>query len=502
MKKILVFFLFFMAFFSGFAQPGTLDNTFGTAGIVITSLGLNDGEACAMAIQPDGKIILVGHSWLSYDEVIAVVRYMPDGSLDNSFGSFGIVTVTMGTRGDFGKAVALQPDGKIVVSGYFENEYDYDLCLIRLNSNGTLDQSFGYYGRVITDIDSVDNTCEDMAIQPDGKILVAGCTNDDIVLVRYNSNGVPDSAFGTYGVASATWGSYKNYADGIVIQPDGKIVVSGYVFDGVKKHMAVVRFNSDGYEDYSFGTIGFFYLPLATDDTYFTDVAIQEDGKLVMCGDKWVTSPLYRCDFAAMRLNTNGTIDSTFGDAGMTITRLVDRANRAYGIVVGPEGKIIIAGYTNYPAYNFGMIRMNSDGKLDSTFGTNGIVITQIFGYDYGKDVCLQPDGKIVVAGYVTQDGKSDFAVVRYIGDIVGLNETQVNTSLIYPNPVSDYLNIELGMDDIKINVEVFDILGKTVFATQIENRATLDVSNLANGIYLIKLYSDKYTEVRKFIKE
>ena len=503
MKKILVFFLFFMAFSSGFAQPGSLDNAFGTGGIVTTEIGPSYDEACAMVIQPDGKIIAVGksadHSY-SYD--IAVVRYNPDGSLDNSFGSFGKVTVTIGIHSDFGKAVVLQPDGKIVVAGYFDNGTNLDLCMIRLELNGTIDQTFGYYGRVITDIDSVDNTCEEIAIQPDGKILVAGSTNDDFTLVRYNSNGVLDSAFGTYGVASATWGSYKNFADGIAIQPDGKIVVSGYASDGVKKHMAVVRFLNNGYEDYSFGTLGFFYQPLGTDDDYSTDVAIQADGKIFVCGDKWVSTPLVRCDFAAMRLNADGTIDSSFGNAGITITRLVEGVNHAYGIALCPEGKIVIAGSTNHPGYNIGVIRMDADGKLDSTFGTGGIVITQIFGNEVGKDVCLQADGKIVVAGYASPDSWSDYAVVRYVGDIVGLGEINVNNTLIYPNPVSDFLNIELGMDNIKLNIEVINILGETVFTSQIEKRATLDVSNLSQGIYLIKLYSDKYSEVRKFIKE
>src|SRR3990172_7858788 len=203
-------------------NDGSLDVDFGFGGLVQTDVYSID-EANSVAIQSDGKIVVAGYC--CYPSNFAIVRYTTYGSLDTSFGADGIVTTNANGNHDEGRAVAIQSDGKIIVAGYTWGEDASDFLLVRFNTDGTLDSNFGIGGIVTTDINSASNMCYSLAIQSDEKIVAAGYTSGpNFTIVRYNTDGSPDTGFGNSGIVTTTIGT----AEDIAIQSDGKIVVVGW----------------------------------------------------------------------------------------------------------------------------------------------------------------------------------------------------------------------------------------------------------------------------------
>jgi len=242
-----------------------------------------------------------------------------DGVLDTGFGTGGIVIT-----GSFdGSGVAIQADGKIVCAGSSSNGSNNDFAVVRYNINGTLDTGFDIDGIVKTDFASSNDNGYSVAIQTDGKIVVAGSSTSDritaIAVVRYNSNGTLDSDFGTGGKVTTAIGSSNDCALSVAIQADGKIVVAGFSLNGSYYDLAVVRYNSDGTLDTAFGTGGI--VVLHGESGYLgNSVAIQADGKIVVAGIKKFPDANLSGNFLVVRYNSNGTLDSDFGTDGIVYT--------------------------------------------------------------------------------------------------------------------------------------------------------------------------------------
>ena len=241
----------------------------------------------AVAIQADGKIVVAGFSENGSNTGFALVRYGTDGTLDASFGSGGIVTTAIGSGSDRGYDVAIQSDGKIVVAGYSESGSNSDFALVRYGTDGTLDASFGTGGIVTTAIGSNNDYGSSVAIQEDGKIVVAGfsnnASNDDFALVRYGTDGTLDASFGTDGkvrtvITSDDWGT------AVAIQTDGKIIVAGSSFSGLSTTFAITRYKTDGTMDTSFGWGGIVTTAIGSMQDMVDSLAIQADGKIVVTG--------------------------------------------------------------------------------------------------------------------------------------------------------------------------------------------------------------------------
>jgi uncharacterized delta-60 repeat protein len=280
---------------------GSLDTGFGTDGKVITDFGQDD-KGYAVATQSGGKILAAGYTCGSTWCAFALARYNNDGSLDTSFGTGGKVTTDFNGTG-IGQAVLLQAGDKIVMAGYSSGTTT-DFALARFNSDGSLDGTFGSGGKVTTDFDGHYEFGYAAALQSDGKIVVAGQSSDGYVfaLVRYNVDGSLDVNFGMAGIALAGFAdSSKGYA--VAIQADGKIVVAGTRNSSGATDFAVARFNSNGSLDTGSGTSG-----KVTTDLGFGGpdqgqaVAIQADGKIVMAGT-YDGATSY--DFALVRYNLN-----------------------------------------------------------------------------------------------------------------------------------------------------------------------------------------------------
>ena len=418
---ILAINLFFALSASISAAPGDLDPTFGGGGIVITR-GPNFNTvdtAVGMAIQPDGKIVVVGDGTLgvtTWD--FAVVRYNPDGSLDTSFGGTGIVHTPVGNSHDQATSVAIQADGKIVVAGIICNGVGNcsglgtSIAVVRYNPNGSLDISFDGTGIVVTSVGGSRDGAFSLAIQTDGKIVVAGTSfhnpDSDIAIVRYNPNGSLDSTFGGIGKIIIPNGNNGGHDPSMQIQADGKVVVVGTRYNGSEYDSRIFRYQTDGSPDTSFNGTGEVIASVGG----AAGLAIQPDGKIVVGASSFDSNAGPK--FSVVRYNPNGSLDTSFGGTGK-ISVPIDGSAASVGIQA--NGKIVVVCNGNNPVTGFAVFRLNPNGSLDTTFNGTGKVTTRLQGYVIA--VAIQADGKIVVAGGTDDQLYDfyDFVVFRYEGD-------------------------------------------------------------------------------------
>ncbi|MBI3345430.1 MAG: hypothetical protein HY028_11360 [Gammaproteobacteria bacterium] len=400
-----------------YAAPGDLDPSFGNGGKVVTNFFGSSDEANAVALQPDGKIVVVGENGTDF----LVARYNADGSLDSSFGTGGRVTTDFGAE-DVAQAVAIQPDGKIIVVGYTINGSSGDFALARYNPNGSLDSGFGGSGKLVTDFGGYDLAYA-VALQPDGKLIAGGLSTTpsnlgDFALVRYNPNGTLDLSFGVAGLQRTSFGAVE-VIDALVLQPDGKILAAGATatVSLSDANFALVRYNSNGTLDSGFGLGG----GVTTDFGGFdeaVDIKLQADGKIVAAGYSGGAGGTLG-NFALARYTSSGGLDTSFGTGGKVTTDF-GSFDGAGSLIIQPDGKIIAAGATGTTTNaDFALVRYNLDGSLDTSFGTGGKRTTDFGRIDASRDAVLQPDGKMVLVGtsYNSSATDGDFVLARYLGD-------------------------------------------------------------------------------------
>ncbi|MCU0780787.1 MAG: choice-of-anchor D domain-containing protein [Akkermansiaceae bacterium] len=396
------------------AAPGDLDPTFGTGGMVQANLA----AAASVAVQPDGKILVAGKEWNGNDWDFAVLRFNADGTPDTSFSQDGKVTTFLSIGADQALAVAVQGDGKILVAGQTYNGLNFDVALVRYLANGDLDQAFGTIGMVGQDIGGFDDCGCGLAVQSDGRILVTGFASngadDDVILLRFNADGSLDSGFGVNGdgVAITPVGSSHDRGWGVTVQLDGWILVAGSYHAG-SDDIAVLRYLPSGLLDAGFSGDGIVTTQLGTADDVGRSVALQSDGKILVAG-YFSTGSTW--DFALVRLKTDGTLDTGFSQDGKVPTDFGGTNDYARSVVVQTNGKILVAGQAwSGATWDFALARYLPDGTLDPSFSGDGKVITDINcgAPDLGPAMALQSDGKILVAG----PGSVQSALVRYQGD-------------------------------------------------------------------------------------
>ena len=405
------------------AAPGDLDPTFGNGGIVITEAGGVIESAHAIAIQSDRKIVIAGFTRLGSFNDFLLARYNANGSLDTTFGTNGMVITSITNDHDVANAVAIQSDGKIVAAGYSLNQ---GCSLARYMPNGTLDSAFGTDGKVIITIGTSGCFINDMAILPDGKIIIAGSAflnNVDIALAKLNINGTLDSTFGDGGKVVTDIEGVTDRANGVSIQADGKIVIAGISQGSEGGKFTLARYNTDGSLDNSFGNGGTVTTVLRFSDAA-NDLAIQPDGKIVAAGSSYDGAV---AGFALVRYNTNGSLDSSFGTNGTVITT-IGSLSTAQDVAIQTNGKIVAAGRSQLPGAfsDFTLTRYNANGSPDTSFGTNGVVVTPVSSsLDTADAVTIQADGKIIASGgSFSNPNNRDLALVRYTGDSIAQRST------------------------------------------------------------------------------
>lgn len=407
------------------SAPGDLDPTFGGDGIVRTDLTRSEDHGFAVTIQPDGKILVAGEQGIGgRNPRVAIVRYAPDGALDPSFGGGdGKVSIDFSPRDDFVFAVRVQGDGKIVVTGTASySGRNSRFALARLTSDGSLDPTFGGDGTVTTDLTRSYDVGNAMALQPDGDIVVvgsisAGADDGQIVVVRYRSDGSLDPTFGREGIVLVN--PTRTFDDGLAIgiEPDGQIVVAGGAgFDGPNERFVLIALDESGSLDPAVGDDGIVFTDLTPKADVPFGVAIQGDGRVVVAGGAAQGAADPR--FAVVRYERDGSLDTTFGGDGIVTTNLTPYDDGAYFVALAPDGKIVTAGVAGNggPAARVGVVRYLADGTRDSTFGDDGKVTTDITRrFDSAWSVAVQTDGSVVCSGVAGAGGRhATVAVLRY----------------------------------------------------------------------------------------
>lgn len=398
---------------------GTLDPRFGSAGVVTTAIGSTFEEAHAMAIQMDGKIVLAGHSNTGSNYDLAILRYNTDGSLDSSFGLGGKVTLAVGGGNDFGEAVVVQPDGKILVAGVAFNGFNNDFIVVRFQSTGSLDTAFGTSGVAWIDVDGGHDFGQAMGLQLDGRIVVAGYARvgvtNDFALARLESDGSADTSFGAGGVTTTPILADNDEARALTIQPNGKIVVAGYARNSSSVYeFAVARFETDGTLDSSFNSTGTETIAIGGDNDYAYALAIQGDGRILLAGR---SHNGINYDMAVVRLNPNGSLDNSFDGDGRNLFDLRESHDEVRAMALQTDGKILLVGYSHTAESNYdvAVTRIDASGRMDSFFGNVGSSISALGeSLDRAYAVGIQSDGKIVVAGDTYGPLSDDVALLRY----------------------------------------------------------------------------------------
>jgi uncharacterized delta-60 repeat protein len=349
------------------------------------------------------------------------MRYTSTGLIDTGFGGGdGMVTIDFGGS-DTALDVALMPGGKIVVVGAVEGNSGLNFGIARLNPTGTLDTIFSGDGKATVDFGGSD-AAHDVAIQADGKIVVAGYASDaneidHFAVARLNNNGLLDTTFSTDGKLTINMSLYGSRVIALALQADGKLILAGYAKTSSTygpEDFAIVRIHANGALDGSFSydarvTISFYpYIDKAS------SVVIQPDGKIVVAG--WASDyVLYSDDIALARLNTDGSLDRTFYGDGKVTFDLTGGMDGVFDVAIQSDGKIVAAGYAcpSPTQCDFGVVRLSAGGSLDTTFSDDGVA-TVDFGSNEGAEaIAQQADGKIVVAGRSLSGSSSDFLLAR-----------------------------------------------------------------------------------------
>lgn len=401
-------------------RPLELDPSFDGDGRKTTPIGTGNDAVRRVLVQLDGKYIVGGTSHNGSNNDFALVRYNQDGSLDPSFSGDGKATVDLGSSNDDLRAVALQADGKIVAAGTRISGSARDFAVVRFNADGSLDSSFDGDGVVLTDFASSLDEGRSVAIQVDGKIVVAGYSLDNnkysFALTRYLANGALDATFSGDGKERTDVGASDAYADGVVIAPDGKIIAVGQSYNGSNTDVAVVRYLPNGTRDVSFSGDGRQISGFGSGDDETYSVVVDSAGGVIIGGH----TNSGQAKFLLARYAADGTFDASWAVNGFAAVA-ISGTSQDFGrsLALQPDGRILIAGWsTDVGKQSFALMRFDSDGALDESFGVGGKVLTAIgAGDDEGQSVAVASDGKIIVAGSSHNGNNNDFAVVRYIAD-------------------------------------------------------------------------------------
>lgn len=406
--------------------------------------GYDTDLAQAVALQKDGKIVVVGSVEVADGARIwGIARYTTSGKLDTTFaGGIGKKTISPSRFprvSDEVRGVAIQSDGKIVIVGHIENGNTsgyHDFVVVRLNKDGSTDTTFNVTGMQIISFGRNDRAYG-VAIQKDGKIVVAGTTEDstltNMAVVRLNTNGTLDTTFDGDGKRTFTFNATgtgatsgtATYCRAIQIQPDGKIVLAGgYKGAGTADYdFAVARLKTDGSFDTSFDldgkrTIGFDIGVSSSNDNDFANAIDFAGNKIVVAGRATYNGA--DMDIAVTRLNLNGSVDTTFsGDGKSTIAFNLggNRWDEAKAVRVQADGKVVLSGMakSTNTEHDYILVRMNKNGTLDTTFNGTGKVRSNLAGNDSSEALVIQSNGRIIGVGYATPFGDYDFGIARFL---------------------------------------------------------------------------------------
>lgn len=386
MKSLLL--LISLSLFSGYkiySQGVGPDSTFGGGdGMVFNSLFFNKpSQANGMALQKDHKILVAG-STLAPDgnEHGFLARYNEDGSVDNTFNGIGNIILNI-QEDCYAESIREQPDGKIIVVGGAEDSIGEMIWIMRFTTDGVPDNTFSGDGLITNNLGSTDTGAEAFGLQPDGKILIAGYVGgyagnnyaDSFYVARFLSNGELDHSFSDDGIVKTFIGESTADVNMLMLQPDGKIIIGGSAIFNGAEDFALARYNSNGTLDNTFSGDGIQHITFSNDDDEIQDGVIDPDGKIVVAG--YAFNPATNeNDYGIARFNPDGTLDNSFHGNGMALTYITERSDGAYCMLRQPDGKYVMAGMAHSDGQNgfaLTFARVNPNGTLDNTFDGDGV---------------------------------------------------------------------------------------------------------------------------------
>lgn len=397
---------------------GALDPGFDGDGMATTAFGTGADTPYGVAVQTDGRIVVAGTALIGANNDVAVARYLTSGAPDPSFDGDGKVTTTVAAATDEARAVAVQSDGKIVVAGYAASGTVDDFTVLRYTTSGALDPTFDGDGIATTSFGAGSDQGRALAIQADGKIVVAGYSNiggsdNDFAVARYNADGSLDTTFDTDGRVTVgfTAGQADQVRD-VDVDASGRIIVSGYAYNGANNDFALMRLLTNGALDTTFDGDGRVVTDFASLAEQGRSLEIQPDGKLLLGGYSRVGTT---DDFAVVRYTNTGALDASFASGGKLTVPVGAATDQASGISLQPDGTVVLAGYSfNGTRDNFALVRITSDGTVDTRFGTNGVSTYDAWpGASQASAVTLETDGRLVATGTVNNGSNNDFGVIR-----------------------------------------------------------------------------------------
>jgi uncharacterized delta-60 repeat protein len=429
----------------GLAKPESLlDPTFGKDGRVITKLAGANNIILATALASDGSIFAAGSGKLKHRKYAVIAKYTTDGTLDPSFGQNGKITDDDMVAA---QAVALQPDGMILAAGVSPGFATGGpaFALKRYTADGSADPTFGSGGIVLDSIGPAGDFIDSIVLQPNGQILIGGNTvivvgtrkhnqaiNGDFALARYNTDGSADTSFGNGGKVTTDFAGNFDSVKQILVQPNSDILAAGQAGvpasslpgtaapAGSVAVLGFARYNVDGSLDASFGNQGLVTVAVDNVGTQLGSVALEANGQIFAAGATDLT-------FALVRLNSDGSPDSSFGQGGQSFIPLLDEVgcvnftacnavfSGAMAISFQPDGTILIYGGIGSESVHLFALSYTQDGALNTSFGTGGILTGKFIGVGEINSLIVQPDGKVVVAGRAKIPGsRNQFALGRF----------------------------------------------------------------------------------------
>lgn len=495
------------------AQIGTPDSTFGQIGVVATPFYYGFDYAGMVRELPDGKILFTGIAWNGSLPELFIIKHLPDGSYDTDFGNNGKKVVTFpGVYPHEVNDMDVLSDGSIVICGsiYYQPATPR-MAVFKLDAAGDIDTTFGTNGFTTYTYPDANTILKEMAVQPDGKIVAAGtlytALTRDAIVVRLNANGSFDNTFNGTGRYQLDASGRHNGANTVALQSDGKIVIGGFTIgqtSGFDQFLA--RFNANGSLDGTFGNGGTVTTDFANGDEEITSIAIQNNGRILAGG-------YANNNFSVSRYLANGLADNTYPNGGHVFYNF-GSTDKGSKLLLQPDGKVVIAGTTLEGFYlDLGVLRLLTNGEVDSTFGTNGVTQLEFFRNMQVKGISIQDDGNILIAGEVNNIGDISVMVIKLKGDSpVGIVSTTnaVNGLSVYPNPVSSGkpIKVDFTMEKAQdISVTVKGIDGRSVGQSNLkglpagQNQFILPVPEfLPAGVYIVSIASGSGTSMFRVV--
>ncbi|MGV3695993.1 T9SS type A sorting domain-containing protein [Flavobacterium sp.] len=474
MKKNVLLFATLLASFGLHAQPGILDPTFSEDGKLNVIMD-GRGRATSVLVQPDAKIVVGGYSREGNGRNdFALARFGSDGQLDRTFNGTGKAYFDTANNNDYYcTGTALQTDGKIVAAGFMNTVNGFDFAVVRFNANGTVDPTFGING-ITTGHPGVTSFCDGVTIQPDGKIILIGHTlssvaaSNEFVAMRFLPNGQTDNSFGNNGTVTTTTGVGSTIATSIIIQPDGKIILAGHTANNTtfRWETILVRYHANGSLDDSFGQNGMVITALPVLDCTITALALQPDGNIVAAGYTG-TGPSGN-QILVIRYDSAGQLDPSFANNGILIATPGVGSNTEVSSLLLTNSKIILGGSVNVSNGEHSFLTcLNANGTIDTSFGTNGTTVSVFGEHDSISSLAIQPDGKIVSAGGALINNSLEFTVARFIASpSLGIDDRPETPYRLtaYPNPLTPGSQLRFTLDhSTNVSIEIYDALGRKV---------------------------------------